>query len=34
MKISDMVIGIVIAWFIIKGLERLAEFLEEWRKSP
>jgi hypothetical protein len=33
-SISDIVTGIVIAWFIIKGLEHLADFLEEWRKSP
>jgi hypothetical protein len=32
-NISDIVTGIVIAWFIIKGLERLADFLGEWRKS-
>ena len=25
--ISDIVVGIVIAWFIIKGIERLADFL-------
>ena len=34
MKISDIVIGIVIAWMIIRGIERLADLLEEWRKSP
>jgi len=33
MKISDIVIGIVIAWMIIRALERLADFLEKWRKS-
>jgi hypothetical protein len=25
--ISDIVVGIVIAWFIIRGLERLADLL-------
>jgi hypothetical protein len=29
--VSDIVTGIVIAWFIIKGLERLGKFLEKWR---
>jgi hypothetical protein len=39
-SISDIVTGIVIAWFIIKGIERLGDFLplsshrEKWRKSP
>jgi hypothetical protein len=33
MKISDIVIGIVIAWMIIRGIERLADLLEEMRKS-
>lgn len=39
-NISDIVTGIVIAWFIIKGLERLLadfldkDFLDKWRKSP
>lgn len=36
-SISDIVIGIVIAWFVIRGIERLAdlpELLEKWRKSP
>jgi len=27
MSIFNIVVGIVIAWFIIKGLERLADFL-------
>ena len=38
-SISDIVTGIVIAWFIIKGIERLGgfvdkDFLDKWRKSP
>jgi len=32
-SISDIVTGIVIAWFIIKGIERLGDFVEKWRKS-
>jgi len=32
-SISDIVTGIVIAWFIIKGIEGLGDFVEKWRKS-
>ena len=32
-SISDIVIGIVIAWVIIRGIERLGDLLEKWRKS-
>jgi hypothetical protein len=33
-SISDIVTGIVIAWFIIRGIERLGDFAGKWRKSP
>ena len=28
MSISDIVVGIVVAWAIIKGIERLADLLD------
>jgi len=32
-SIFNIVVGIVVAWLIIKGLERLADLLDKWRKG-